>query len=397
MILGLALKSLRHRRLRTVVTALGIAFAIGIFTLATSAMTLFNLPARMAAQALLQVRPLTRGGFFPLAYVDQVRSVPGAVPAAWQLVAGVNTDAPDGTKHQFIVVGAAPDGDPGQANSWFDAVGSDFFTTTPDQVEAWRHERQGAIVGPVTLAKMKWKIGDLVTVNAKLGFTATGPVFPVPMKIVAVSTGGLRDSSVIVHYDYLDEIFKTRQVEFFFVKCTKSPKECSDMATAIDEFFLNAPLASQTTPWTLILGAVLKRVAVIPDFIVKVGILIMLVTALISASTLSMSLRERTKQLGTLRALGYRRGHIFRLIVSESLAMSLAGGVIGAVLPWVIFGQKGFRITASAFYQYSCSLSIAWTNCVLGILGAVLLGVVVAVLPALRVVRQDVIAAMTGN
>jgi putative ABC transport system permease protein len=49
-----------------------------------------------------------------------------------------------------------------------------------------------------------------------------------------------------------------------------------------------------------------------------------------------MSVIERTKELGILRAVGWRRSRVLRMILGESAAISLAGAIFGSVFSWVL-------------------------------------------------------------
>src|ERR1700745_656544 len=51
---------------------------------------------------------------------------------------------------------------------------------------------------------------------------------------------------------------------------------------------------------------------------------------LVMGNTMAMTVRERTKEVGTLKALGFQRGTIAMLFVSEALLVALVGGLIGA-------------------------------------------------------------------
>ena len=53
-------------------------------------------------------------------------------------------------------------------------------------------------------------------------------------------------------------------------------------------------------------------------------------------NTMLMSVIERTKELGILRAVGWRRSRVLRMILGESAAISIAGAIVGTILSWVL-------------------------------------------------------------
>jgi len=64
--------------------------------------------------------------------------------------------------------------------------------------------------------------------------------------------------------------------------------------------------------------------------------LTLLVGTVVVMNTMAMSVHERTREIGVLRALGWRRRDVLGLIVSESLVMTVAGGVVGVVAAFLL-------------------------------------------------------------
>ena len=67
-------------------------------------------------------------------------------------------------------------------------------------------------------------------------------------------------------------------------------------------------------------------------FAAVIGILAMLVGGIVVANTMMMSIYERTREIGTLRALGWPKRSILSQVVQESLWLCLVAGVLGSVL-----------------------------------------------------------------
>jgi len=119
--------------------------------------------------------------------------------------------------------------------------------------------------------------------------------------------------------------------------------------------------------------------------------LAMLIAALGVVNTLALSVLERTRELGLLRAVGLDRRQTVRMITVEAVVISLFGSVLGLAVGVGL----GTAVARALSNEGVDRLAMPWTF--LGaylVLGAVI-GVVAAVLPALRAARLDVLQAIS--
>ena len=75
-------------------------------------------------------------------------------------------------------------------------------------------------------------------------------------------------------------------------------------------------------------------------------------------NALLMSVYERTREIGLLRALGWRRGRVLRMILTESIALSLMGGIVGAALGVGVVKLFGSMPATAGLMQGKFSLSL---------------------------------------
>jgi putative ABC transport system permease protein len=315
-----------------------------------------------------------RGASLPFAYKDKVHGVSGVEPLYWERM----LRGDDGDRYRFVL-DAVSDAFPENApNSW--------ISPDPGVAEKWRSDRQGIMVGSPTMEKMGWKAGDQVTFHSLVG--------PIQAR-VSGHLSGHQPGMVIMHYEYLDALTKVDQgtVSRFCVSARSRPHELDAIGREIDNLFENSPEPTMTLPVNEIMTASLRAESAVPDLLTKIGMLIVGVTMMISMSTLSMSLRERRSEFGTLRAVGYTRGRVFALILTESMAISLIGGVIGGVVPFVLFHKQGISM-GNVMLR---TVTVSQNTCFVAVGVALLLGLVVAILPAVSTAKQDVIAALNGD
>ncbi len=106
-------------------------------------------------------------------------------------------------------------------------------------------------------------------------------------------------------------------------------------------------------------------------------------------NTLSLTILERTRELGMLRAIGTSRRQVRRMIRYESVVIALLGAVTGAVV-----GLALGIAAVSALESEGLELSISPTLPIAVLFAAILIGVVAAIAPARRASRLDVLDAL---
>ncbi len=118
--------------------------------------------------------------------------------------------------------------------------------------------------------------------------------------------------------------------------------------------------------------------------------LAILIAVLGIVNTLALSVLERTRELGLLRAVGLRRGQLMRMITVESVVIS----VFGALLGLAVGVGLGAAVVRALHGQGFSNLSLPWLQLVTYLLLAAVVGVVAAVLPAIRAARTNVLSAI---
>jgi putative ABC transport system permease protein len=108
-------------------------------------------------------------------------------------------------------------------------------------------------------------------------------------------------------------------------------------------------------------------------------------------NTMALSVFERTREIGLLRAVGLSRRQLRRMITLESVETSVFGSILGAALGLAI----GVVVQRGLVNEGLETLSIPWLQIVLVVVGAAIAGVIAAILPARRAVRLDVLQAIS--
>ncbi|GAA3612728.1 ABC transporter permease [Kineosporia mesophila] len=110
-------------------------------------------------------------------------------------------------------------------------------------------------------------------------------------------------------------------------------------------------------------------------------------------NTLALSVFERTREIGLLRAVGMSRRQLRRMISAESVSTAVFGAVLGMALGLVL----GLVLQRALVSQGLETLSIPWLTLAIVLVSSALAGMVAAIIPAWRAVRLDVLKAITAD
>src|SRR5689334_18264074 len=140
--------------------------------------------------------------------------------------------------------------------------------------------------------------------------------------------------------------------------------------------------------------ACVEQSARIFTFLLGVVHVLLLVALLIAVlgiiNTLVLSVLERTRELGMLRAIGLRRGQAMRMITVESVVISLFGAILGLA----VGAGLGAAVVHALKDKGFSDLALPWSLMVAYLVAGAVVGVVAAVIPAVRAARLNVLAAI---
>jgi putative ABC transport system permease protein len=124
-----------------------------------------------------------------------------------------------------------------------------------------------------------------------------------------------------------------------------------------------------------------------------VSLLVLGVVVLILGNTVAMSTRERTREYGTLRAIGFMPAHLVAFVLGEAATLGLVGGGLGLAL--------GYPLVQGPLSRYLeqemgvAPLRVASGDALGSMLLGVVLGLIAAGIPALRAARLEVTESLS--
>jgi putative ABC transport system permease protein len=380
---GLAVRNLARNRFRALLTVLGVAVAIVAFLLLRTVVWAWASGAEWAAKDRVVTRhKVTFVMALPKRYVDSVREAPHIKAVTWANWFGGKDPKHDREFFSALAV---------DASTYFSVY--DEMVVPPDVLEAWKHDRQGAIVGDVLAKKLGWKVGDKVILES--GIYPGDWQFTIDA-IYTTSARSVDRSTFVFHWDYMNDALppERRDQVGWIVSRVDDPAHVADIGAGLDKRFedLDTPTLSQDErSFNASFLAMFSAVLAAMDW---VSLAILVIMTLILGNTIAMGARERTNEYGVLRAIGFKPGHVAFWIVGESLALGVLGGVVGIALAWpfINFGVGRFvEENLGAFFPY---FRLETANMLLALGVAALLGGLGAALPAWRASRLNVVDAI---
>ncbi len=139
--------------------------------------------------------------------------------------------------------------------------------------------------------------------------------------------------------------------------------------------------------------------AVVYNMITGLGTLIAVIMGLGAIfgalNTMYTAVSGRTREIATLRALGFRAGPVVISVVSESLMLAFAGGLIGAGLAWLAFdGYRAATLNWASFSAITFAFDVNAGLLIQGIIFAMVIGLIGGLFPAIRAARQPIAQAL---
>jgi putative ABC transport system permease protein len=316
----------------------------------------------------------------PISYLARIRQIPGVRDAmVWQWFGGTFKDARD-PRNSFARFAINPDR--------FVGIRSE-VALPQEQKLAFQQLRTGCIVGKKLAEKFGWQPGDRVTL--------VGDIFPVDLelRIAGIYTDPDDSEILFFNHEYLRELLiaggqsAQDSVGVFLVQA-KSLDDAPGVAAAIDREFENSPAPTTTESelaWQLSFISFLGNLKL---FLISVCGALTFTILLVSANTISMSVRERAREVGIMKTLGFTPGSILWMISGESVCLALLGGFSGLLVVEALCALV--RNSASAFASLKPSLTPDVALAVL--LVAAVVGTAGSIPPAWSVSRRSILDSL---
>jgi len=372
--------NLKRKKLRTSLTLLSIFVAFLLYGLLCTIKEAFTAGVSMAGADRLVVRhKVSLIMNLPVTYKARMEGIPGVASAVhFTWFNGIYQDEP---KNFFGTFPTDPE--------TFLAIYPE-YRLKEEQKQTWLKTRIGAIVGRSLADRFKWTNGTRIQLKS--------PIWPRKgdgaweFEIVGVYEGakkGTDTSGFYFRYDYFDEARARGEglVGWYGVR-VKDPDRAAEVAKAIDDQFANSPYETKAEPEGAFMQGFVQQMGNIGTILIAILSAVFFTILLVAGNTMAQAVRERTEELGVLKAMGFTNERVLALVLFESCLLAAVGGLAGLGVAWLI---------AAAGSPVPAMLPVFYLPHHYVLIGAGLvfaLGIVAGILPALQAMRLQIAVAL---
>jgi putative ABC transport system permease protein len=264
------------------------------------------------------------------------------------------------------------------------------FRIPEDQKQAFIHDRTGCVVGRDLVNKFGFKVGDRIPL--------TGDIYPGHYEFTVRGIFDAPQNTDLMYFnkEYLDQALpegRRGQVGMYYV-LIDDPAKSAPVSNAIDESYRNATAQTKTDTEQAFGVSFLALIGNVKMFLMAISAAVTFTILLVSANTMAMSVRERVREIGVLKTLGFTPGSVLGIVLGEACSISVAGGLIGFLIS--IFLLRG--IARSPFGGFIPPVSpFDPVNAAACVLTAAAVGLASAFVPAWGASRRPIVEALRST
>jgi len=399
------LKHLRRNWFRTTLTVGAIALCIFLFcTLQTVLAEINTLLAASSAKRLVTRHAVSLVFNMPLAYGPRIQSIAGVQrvsAAAWF----------GGT---LPVKKEEKQGDAESSTTDFSRFFQNWavepepyfamypeYMVAPEDFRAFLQDLRGCLIGRRVAERFGWKVGDTFFLESFIPphRKRDGPFEFVVKGIYdtdPVRYPGTDLNQMFFSHKYLYEATGRQIGSGVFYVEIQDPEKAGEVSAAIDALFENSDAQTRTETEKAFQAGFVAMAGNLTLLLNGIGMAVTFTILLVVANTMSIAVRERRKEIGVLKTLGFRSFQVMGLVVAESLLIGLLGGLLGVAasegMMWTL-SRTAAAQSALAMLGLS-SLNLRPLVAGLGLANALFLGLAAGFVPAWNAYRARITDAL---
>lgn len=385
-------RNARRNPVRTVLTIASTAICLFLMMIL---LAFFAINNELAERSRIQNRIIVMNangfaGMVPISFVGEVARMDGviaATPFSWF----------GGKYHDEVVPFSQFAVD---ADAIFSVMSE--LEVPPEQLKAFKENKDGCVIGRKLAGDRNLKAGDPLPLK--------GDLFPVDMNLTirGIYSGHSRTDQrmCLFHFDYLDEALKKAAFSAasggslapqsarmagnagtIFIKC-KDAEIMPVLSKQIDDLYRNSDFPTRTQTEEAFDKMFADMLGDLKSAIYGIGLAVVVALLFVAGNAMAMAMRERTSEVAVLKAIGFPKGLVLFLVLTEAVLVSGLGGAIGALGSKALFDFVDIAPYTGGFLPF---FYISWNIALIGVGVSLLVGLASGLFPALFAANASVI------
>jgi putative ABC transport system permease protein len=259
-----------------------------------------------------------------------------------------------------------------------------------DQRLAFERDRTGCVIGRDIANKFNLHVGDRLTLM--------GDIYPGNYEFTVRGIFDADRNTELMYFsrDYLEQSLPEdrRGTAGVFTMLIDDPKSVTRIAQTIDDGYDNSTEQTKTESEQAYLLGFAALLGNVKMFLIGISAAVMFTILLVSGNTMAMTVRERVREIGVLKTLGFTNGNILGMILGEAFAISLAGGTLGYILSagltaGVAHSPAGGFLPPTPLFDAAVGSVCIATACAIGLISSLI--------PAAGAARTSIVEALRSS
>jgi len=259
-------------------------------------------------------------------------------------------------------------------------------------------EQDAVILGKGLASSMHAKVGDYLTLMTT---TSTGSLNAADVRVAGIFTMGVKeydDRAIKMPLAGAQQLLQTKKVERLIVTLNET-EQTAAVRRDLGQLFATHGWALEMKDWSELATFYHQVVMLYNGIFGFLGVVVFAIVIFSVANTILMSVFERTREIGTLMAIGTTRGRIWQMFLSEGLVIGILGailGVAGGVVTAVLLNRAHIMLPPPPTYTTGYPLDILLQPGILvtAAVIAVVTSTLSSIVPALKASRMHIVDAL---
>jgi putative ABC transport system permease protein len=272
------------------------------------------------------------------------------------------------------------------------------FTVPPDQLKAFRANKDACVIGRKLAQDKKLQVGDPLPLK--------GDAYPIDLNLIVRGIyDGPTDRDLrmcFIRFDAFDEAFRryattsgrgaaanraAGNAGMIFIKC-KSAAVMAALSRTIDDHYRNSDFPTRTQTEEAFGKMFEEMLGDLRGMIRIIGLAVVFSLLCVAGNSMAMSMRERTTEVAVLKAIGFEKGLILFLVLTESILVAGLGGALGALGCKAMCEVVDLSVYTAGFLPF---FYVPWSVALQGLAVSLFIGFASGIAPALRSANLSVI------